>query len=47
LSFPKSGLEVVEREVADLVLETAEIHGGGVECGALLWCQGEVEVAAY
>lgn len=33
LSFPETGLEVVERQVADLILQAVEIHG----CGLWAW----------
>lgn len=35
LGFAETGLEVVEREIAHLVLQAAEIHGGGVVSGYL------------
>jgi hypothetical protein len=30
LCFPEPGLEVVEREIAHLIFEAVQIHGGGV-----------------
>ena len=30
LSFPETGLEVVERQVADLILQAVEIHRCGL-----------------